>query len=1199
MDITKVEQIKSMKDIAHVLHRPDIYVGGVQKITRNAFLVTDDGSLTEKSITYSPALLKIIDEIINNAMDQKVRIEMSTGVSPEDYVKTIQISLTPEGVIKVANSGRGIPIVLDEETGKYAPELAFTTLKSSSNFDDSLKRYTGGRNGYGAALMTYFADWLEVATVYQDKIYKQRFSSHGTQIGTPEITTNSGGGHPLTPGSGGPKKPSCTIITFLPDYQILDKSSPDDIRELLRTRASEMSTIFNPGSLRVTFNDSPVPLKTFNQFLEKLTGTPEESFEKSGIFLYLSGPLEGNPELSMTTWRFAVWLTKKDRAFQISYVNGINTYEGGKHVSGLLRLLVKRLGKYLPKGITVGPKCTFSTEFVMKKINLYLICFIPNPEFTGQTKANMNTDPVFPEIPEEFVEAFAKGSGILELLKEEAKSKNKVQGEEGKKKLDAWIPKYSPANFAGDKPEKCTLIIVEGDSAGTGIVNGRLFLGRDGTDYYGIFTLKGKLLNPKRSPEDKVALDSVLTHLKKVLGLDTRVTYTSVKDLRYGSIMIATDQDYDGFHISGLIINFIHTYWPELLKIPGFVKIFRTAYIKFVGKGLKKSFYSVDHYNSWKDGEGKDLSGDLKFYKGLGKNDEWEFQEYFENLDKNLLLIPYVHDPSSGPEIERTNIMFETVFGKDTENRKKWLLESGGKITDEIDYSGNRLASLEYLDMFVKMFSKYNIYRNIPSIIDGLKPGQRKVITMALKMGKKKKEIKVLDLVGAVTGDMDYHHGNQALEDTITNMAQNFVGTNLVNLLRPKGSFGARPNPNPSAGRYLDTGPTKMAKALFGSIEPALLDYNYNEGMRLEPKNYYLPVPLVLFNGTSGIGSGWSTKIHKYDPVGIHSYLMGRLRDGKKADEVAEPKLYFHKFEGKIINDQEGEKSSSFFMEGKWTLDGNLLVITELPVWISLNSYESYLNLLFHLKVLHRRPKHYGYPMVRYTEFRYELVLSDDYLKKCENRRELALLKESKSASDDTNYEYKSKSVKEKEKAKGMPTLQYDIVKDFKLRIKCSTRNMYLFDDTNHWKHYPTVRDILEDFIRITGAYYDRLYNFRVSEVEKDITLTISKMIFILGVARDRKIKILERSYEEIVEDIVSYSDKIVQSEGSYDYLISMPMKVLTLMKATQLDEKLKQLQEDLEALKKISGVHLWLDDIKTFFKAFKEQLEDEKKKIN
>ncbi|KAH9388840.1 DNA topoisomerase 2-beta [Tyrophagus putrescentiae] len=437
------------------------------------------------------------------------------------------------------------------------------------------------------------------------------------------------------------------------------------------------------------------------------------------------------------------------------------------------------------------------------------------------------------------------------------------------------------ANHAGKEglSHLCTLILVEGDSAKALVVSG---LGEAGRDRYGVFPLRGKLLNVREATHKQIMENKEINNIIKILGLQFKKVYETeedLKSLRYGKLMIMTDQDEDGSHIKGLLINFIHHFWPSLLKL-NFLEEFITPIVKVTKKSNKnmvKAFYSLPEFQEWKAATPNHHTWDVKYYKGLGTSTSAEGKEYFADLARHRIAFRY-----GGADDDHH---IKLAFSKEMiEERKKWLTgdmeerkrrrELGlpelylyGKDTRVVTYQ-------DFVNQELVLFSHMDNKRSIPSLVDGLKTSQRKVIFTCFKRNDKK-EVKVEQLAALVAKESAYHHGEVSLQATIVNMAQDFVGSNNINLLKPNGQFGTRltGGKDAASARYIFTMLSPLARKIFPAKDDPLMKYLYDDNLRIEPE-YYVPIiPMVLVNGAEGIGTGWSTKIPQ-----LRSARTGRER---------------------------------------------------------------------------------------------------------------------------------------------------------------------------------------------------------------------------------------------------------------------------------------------------------------------------------
>ncbi|KAI4341169.1 hypothetical protein MLD38_025926 [Melastoma candidum] len=486
---------------------------------------------------------------------------------------------------------------------------------------------------------------------------------------------------------------------------------------------------------------------------------------------------------------------------------------------------------------------------------VFVNALIDNPAFDSQTKETLTLLPSsFGSscvLSEKFLQKVAK-SGITESLLawanvQQGKHFKKTDG--SKKGSIRGIPKLEDANDAGGKnSDKCTLILTEGDSAKALAMAGLSVVGRD---HSGVFPLRGKLLNVREAPHTQILENKEIQNIKQILGLQQNKDYDNVKSLRYVHLMIMTDQDHDGSHIKGLLINFIHPFWPSLLKVPSFLLEFITPIVKATNKrGGEISFYTMPEYNSWKESLNGNSNGwTIKYYKGLGTNTSQEGKQYFNDLEKHKKDFIWVDD-QAGEAIE---LAFSK---KKIEARKNWL---------------RQFEPGTYLDQKAKLI-KYS---------DFVKQGAHLIFD-----GRSPEEAKVSQFSGYVSEHSAYHHGEQSLASTIVGMAQDFVGSNNINLFTPKGQFGTRNmgGKDHASPRYLFTKLETITCFLFPKDDDKLLDYLHEDGQSIEPVWYIPVIPMVLVNGSEGTGTGWSSYVPNYNPRDIIANLR-RLLNG----ELMEP----------------------------------------------------------------------------------------------------------------------------------------------------------------------------------------------------------------------------------------------------------------------------------------------------------------------
>lgn len=829
--------------------------------------------------------------VLVNAADNKQR--------DEDMDK-LDITVDPEAnTISVQNNGKGIPIVEHKEHNCYVPTLIFGHLLTGSNFDDDEKKTTGGRNGYGAKLTNIFSTKFVVECVDSTRGLKftQVFEDNMSVAREPVVKKCT---------AAETKKGDYTKITFSPDLKRFKMTSLDeDTLGLLSKRAYDIagSMSSRPGKkLTVSLNGKKLPIKTFQDYLKMFDGinTPV-AYEKVG-----------------DRWEVGVASTDGTPA-QISFVNAISTSKGGTHVNYIADQVASHLVATLKKknkgGAAVKP------GQIKNHLCIFVNCLVDNPVFDSQTKEFLSlqkksfgstcklSDKFLKQVDKsdivESILSFAKFKANRELTKKSGTKAKKITG----------IAKLDDANFAGGaKSKDCTLIITEGDSAKSLAMSGLSVVGRD---YYGVFPLKGKPLNVRDASHSQVIKNEEIKNVIDILGLKMGVKYdeTNIKSLRYGHLMIMADQDHDGSHIKGLVINMIHTFWPSLLDVPGFLQQFITPIVKVTKGRNSKTFFTLPQYEQWRESTGNNAKGwKIKYYKGLGTSTSAEAKEYFSNLGLHEIsftelskdvskenegmdcdgVFPDQSISSSGADL------IDMVFRKTrVEDRKAWLNQL--EKDTYLDYAEAKAADgVKYSDFINKeliLFSRSDNERSIPHVLDGFKPSQRKVLFACFKR-KLKEEIKVAQLAGYVSEHSAYHHGEASLHGTIINMAQSFCGSNNINLLTPSGQFGTRRMGGKDAAspRYVFTKLEKITRAIFHPDDDELLNYLSDDGVSIEPE-YYMPViPMLLVNGSDGIGTGYSSCVNNHDP----RVIVANLRRMIKGEALEPMKPHYGGFTGEV-----------------------------------------------------------------------------------------------------------------------------------------------------------------------------------------------------------------------------------------------------------------------------------------------------------
>jgi DNA topoisomerase-2 len=539
----------------HVLHRPDTYIGSTELQTKTEW-VYERNAIVKKDVSYSPGLLKIFDEIITNSADC-----FNRGGS----MNTLKITIDSESVT-VYNNGCSIPIEKHDAEKCYVPEMIFGHLLSGENFDDAEERTGGGRNGFGAKLTNVFSKRFSVELTNGTKKYAQVWSDNMSMAGKPKITKSS--------------KEAYISTTFSPDFPRFGMQQFDDaIVSLMTRRVYDMSASLGK-TVKVFLNGKRLEVKS-----------PEEYFS-----LYIGGKPEAKRAFE-NTHGWDIGVARSEEFTAVSFVNSIVT-RGGTHVNIVADMIAKAVVEAAAK-----KKITVKPALVKSKMFLFVNARVTNPVFDSQTKevlTSRNVRVVLSDVCIKKAVSVLIDSVIAETAMRSSLMENKLlkQTDGAKKNRVTGIKKLTDAAWAGTKHSSlCTLILTEGDSAATLAIAGLSVVGRE---RYGVFSLRGKLLNVRDASVASISNNAEITALKQILGLQTGKIYRDASSLRYGKILIMTDADCDGSHISGLIMNFFHASFPSLMLIPGFLKKFITPIV--VAKNGKRieEFYSIPDYEDWK-----------------------------------------------------------------------------------------------------------------------------------------------------------------------------------------------------------------------------------------------------------------------------------------------------------------------------------------------------------------------------------------------------------------------------------------------------------------------------------------------------------------------------------------------------------------------------------------------------------------------
>ena len=1112
---------QKMTDLEHILKKPDTYIGSIQPTECTEYTTVSPGgaetSIGLATFTHVPALYKLVDEGLVNMRDHVIRQAQAIKDGKPDALPVTSIEVEVDaatGTITMTNDGNGIDIAQHPEHKMWIPEMIFGHLRTSTNYaEDKKEKIVGGKNGFGFKLVLAWSTWGSVETVdhVRGLKYTQEFKNNLTEICAPKITKCAS------------KKPY-TRISFRPDYARLGIAGlTPDMTALFTKRVYDIAAVTD-RSIRVKYNGAVVPVKDFKQY----------------IGLYIRPEVKRVYEAPNERWEYAVCLTNTDEFAHVSFVNGICTSKGGKHVEYVMGQLLRKLAAYikLKKKVDVKPAT------IKEQLTLFLRCDVENPAFSSQTKDELTTTSAnfgsACTVSDEFVEKVAK-MGVMDAAcalteVKEAKAAKKTDG--AKTRTIRGIPKLIDANFAGtDKSGQCTIIFCEGDSAKAGIVSG---LSKEDRNTIGVYPVKGKFMNVRGEAVKRIAENTEIAEIKRILGLENGREYTAedvAKRLRYGKVLFMTDQDLDGSHIKGLGINLFQSEWPTLTHIPGFIGFMNTPILKARKGAQERVFYNEGEFETWKSGATAtagisagaspiDVSTwNIKYYKGLGTSTGREFKEYFEHKK----IVDFAHTG------EQSDDAIDLVFNKKrADDRKEWL--STYNRADHLDTSHKHVSYEDFMTREMKHFSVYDNQRSIANGMDGLKISLRKILFAAFKKGGLKTEIKVAQFSGYVSEHSGYHHGEASLNGAIVGMAQNFVGSNNINLFEPNGQFGTRlqGGKDSASERYIFTQLNAITRLIYRAEDDAVLEYLDDDGQLVEPTFYAPIVPMILINGTKGIGTGFSTDIMCHNPMQVIDYIQAMLLKKPEAEWGAiEP--YYRGFKGTIAPLSTPGK---FLIRGLYSVDAakKQVRVTELPV---------------------------GF----WTE---------DFKKHLESLIETNAVKDYVDMSTDTVVDF----------TVTLPaTASVDAAAIEKLLKLCSTEstsNMHLFDSQDQLKKYGNVYDIVREYYATRLTLYGKRKTHQLAAMAADLRVLSNKARYIQELL-DGSIDLRRKRGDELVAMMQSKSYDALKSDTSapdYKYLLKLPMDSVSEENVHKLLKEKGQKELQHSTLEGTSIEQLWLADL-------------------
>jgi DNA topoisomerase-2 len=1208
-DSNLAQKYQKKTDKQHVLDTPDTYTGSMTTTDYDTFVFvdnaksnsTDDNTssndnnndkIVEKQVSIVPGLYKIFDEAVVNTRDQTIRMRDLIDKGNADAIPVTEIDISIDmqtGIITLRNNGNGIDIAKHPVENIWIPELIFAHLRTSTNYDKTEKKTTGGKNGFGIKLAFIWSTWARIETV--DHIrklkYIQEFENNLDIIKTPSVEKFT-------------QKPF-TKVSFKPDYKRMGLNGlTDDLLALFKRRVFDLAAV-TEKSVKVKYNNELVPIKSFLHYVDYYVGDKTTTARIH--------------EEANERWEYVVCMAPKEEFTQVSFVNGIFTSKGGKHVEYILNQFVRKMTAYIKQKKKVDVK----PNTIKEQLFFFVRCVIENPSFDSQTKDYMNTPSSSfgssCEISDKFIEKAAK-LGIMDAAcaLTEVKTTKTIKKQDGvKSKSVRGIPKLVDANDAGGpNSSKCVLILCEGDSAKAGIMSG---LSTTDRNTIGVYPLRGKLFNVRGETAKRISEVKEIHEIKQIVGLQAGKKYTieeATQHLRYGKVLFMTDQDLDGSHIKGLCINLFDAEWNTLLSIPGFIGFMNTPIIKARKGNQERMFYNDGEYEKWKKEsvENNTLKGwTFKYYKGLGTSTGKEFKEYFANKK----IVNFV---STG---EGSSDAIDKVFNKKrAADRKEWLENYDRNLY--LDTNRDSVPYEDFIGQEMIHFSKYDCERSIPNGIDGLKTSQRKILFTCLER-RLTHEVKVAQLGGAVSEKSRYHHGEQSLYGAIINMAQDFVGSNNINLLEPNGQFGTRLQGGDDAAseRYICTQLSKLTRLIFPEADDSILTYLEDDGTPVEPMFYVPIIPMQLVNGGKGIGTGFSTDILNYNPLTVIDYVKQQLLEKQNKElskelSTALPELlssstltpHYNGFNGTITS--LNEQNNKYLIKGVYEILSDKQVrVTELPIGTWTDDYKKYIEELIDFK-----------PVVQSSSQEKEKKEKVDKKEK---------EKEKDKKEKDKKEKPSKKSKSDQPQIKDYIDMSTDTTVDFtitfangvisdlkdtivehntcsalekllKLYTTRTTTNMHVFDENEKLIKCEKVEDVIMHFMKVREAYYIKRKNYQVDSLKKETCILSNKARFISEVLDDT-IDLRKKKSAEVSAIMKLNNYDMVDEDEHYKYLVRLPMDSVTEENIEKIMSERDRKNKELEILLNTSEREIWLkelDTLRTEYLKIREKVQPEAK---
>jgi len=1239
-----VNDYKKYDHRTHVYMKPDNYICSDEPLTKIEWLYNiTEKKIYEEEITYFPAWERLYLEILSNAFD-------NVGKSRRFDVEPYQIEITVTKT-RITIKSYGVPMPIEiKEDGKYLPEMAFGHLLVSSNYET--ERHEAGTNGIGSKAVNIFSTFFQCIVINADskKRYQQIWRDNMKICEPYKLTTIE-------------SDRSSVEISYDMDFARFDMSNDKFYNENSRETWGHIEysaeyndtviALFARHAIDTSFN-AKIPV-IFNgikydfSYIKKYAGLYFGDEAVKNSIVHYQWPTDAVVTVHKNKYQTAnvppllelLAIDTPDEARHISFANCMMTRDGGVHINAAFKALGDGVVKTVNEKFGETKKGKKTTDSGMKKsnninisevknhISLLVSCRVVNPKFNSQMKTALTAPVPKIKIDEEILKPIFKWK-LMDRLQAALEAKQLANlNKSDKEKSGKSSAKFDDANAPKNERSECVLYLMEGDTA-LEYIQTIIKYTETRRKYIGTLPLKGKILNVRNAGIIQLQAQEELNSIKKGLGLQEGLDYSldeNFKKLRYGALIILTDADVDGKHITGLILNYFACRFPGLLE-HNFILNYRTPIVRATKGKMVKKFFTEGEFMLWQRSlSAKSLkSWSIQYFKGLGTSTDDHVKEDMEDPH----IVNFINDDNADASL---SLAFDE---KKSDQRKEWM-------TNWVPNHELKIEDEEFISTFInEEFIEYsiaNIKRSIPKFTDGFKHVQRQIVFGAHKkwnigpLNHKKYPALIVDRLATFAAEVsDYHHGQISLAKAIVYMARDYTGSNNVPLFDRQGQFGSRYKGSKTMiqTRYPLTNPAPIFPYIFRKEDQPILKYSSVEDINIseennedsegtgeekknikqtEPASYYPIIPLILVNGSTGIGTGWSTDIPNHNMLDVINWFLQRLLIDDTVNNVDMRKLlpglipWYRYFTGRIelidrrtnllinaLKRQQKDSDDPKIEESIEEEDDEDLGIDEQEVE---EESDSEVEPKAEPEAKKRKPT------VEEIKKSRQLLSMVSYGVFTVNDKGVIIITELPIGLWSNDYKmFLIRLENEKKITKYVSNSVADIVYfeihgfketpnyvNLKLKRTIGMSNMVLLDEDDHPVRFDTVYDMLEKFYLWRLPIYEKRKAYMLGKLQEDIDYMKDKVRFIQAVI-DKQIKVRNVKKQSVYDimatmninkkiydttaltnlsqdDIIKLNYQILKKEEEIIDLLNTSVKDIWAMELQQLKDKYSALYPD------------------------------------